>query len=116
MDLGDLEIYADPLLQKVFYNLIENALRHGGAVTRIGVSAEPAGKDLVLVFEDDGVGVPEGKKEQIFRREHYANTGFGLFLSREILSITGIAIRESGTPGKGARFELLVPEGAFRYR
>lgn len=115
-DVGDLEVYADPLLQKVFYNLVENALRHGGAVTRIGVSAEPSGNDLVLVFEDDGAGVPAGLKEQIFRREYYVHTGFGLFLSREILAITGIAIRETGTPGKGARFELLVPGGAFRYR
>jgi signal transduction histidine kinase len=115
-DVGDLEVYADPLLQKVFYNLVENALRHGGAVTRIGVSAEPSGNDQVLVFEDDGAGVPAGLKEQIFRREYYVHTGFGLFLSREILAITGIAIRETGTPGKGARFELLVPGGAFRYR
>jgi len=115
VDVGDLEVYADPLLQKVFYNLMENALRHGGAITRIGVSAEPSGKDVVQTFEDDGVGIPEGKKEQIFRREYYVNTGLGLFLSREILAITGIVIRETGTPGKGARFELLVPAGGFRY-
>ena len=44
------------------------------------------------------------------------NTGLGLFLVREILSITGIKIRETGVPGKGARFEILVPEGGYRIR
>jgi len=39
----------------------------------------------------------------------------GLFLSREILSITGITIKEAGEPGKGARFEMTVPKGAWRF-
>jgi signal transduction histidine kinase len=43
------------------------------------------------------------------------NTGLGLFLSREILAITGITITENGTPGKGARFEITVPEGMYRF-
>jgi hypothetical protein len=38
----------------------------------------------------------------------------GLFLSREILSITGITIRETGEPGNGARFEMLVPKMVWR--
>jgi len=38
----------------------------------------------------------------------------GLFLSREILAITGISISENGEPGKGARFEIRVPPGKFR--
>ena len=39
----------------------------------------------------------------------------GLFLAREILSVTGITIRETGEPGKGARFEISVPKGAYRF-
>jgi len=38
-----------------------------------------------------------------------------LFLSQEILSITGITITETGEPGKGARFEITVPKGAYRF-
>jgi len=41
-------------------------------------------------------------------------SGLGLFLSREILAITGITITETGKPGTGARFEILVPKGAWR--
>ena len=43
------------------------------------------------------------------------NTGLGLFLSREILAITGITITENGVPGIGARFEIRVLNGGFRY-
>jgi len=42
------------------------------------------------------------------------NTGMGLFLSREILSITGITLRETGKPGEGARFGMTVSKGAYR--
>jgi signal transduction histidine kinase len=75
---------------------------------------EPDG--LVMVYEDDGVGVPDGVKEMIFRREYFQNTGLGLYLIREILAITGIRIRECGIPGQGARFELRIPHGNFGFR
>jgi signal transduction histidine kinase len=60
------------------------------------------------------VGIPEGAKERIFKREYYRNTGYGLFLSGEILSITGLSIRETGEPEKGARFEIVAPKGVYR--
>ena len=62
-----------------------------------------------------GQGVPDEYKEAIFQRKYFQNTGFGLFLSRTILGITGMTIRETGTPGKGAVFEILVPPGAYRF-
>ena len=45
---------------------------------------------------------------------HGHHTGIGLFLAKEILSITGFSIRECGVQGVGARFEILVPNGGFR--
>lgn len=109
-----IEIYADPLFGRVFYTLFENTLRHGGMVTRIGISCQERESSLVIVYEDDGVGVPDAHKEDIFQRRYYKHTGYGLFLSVSILSITGITIRETGLPGRGARFEIAVPEGAYR--
>ena len=55
-------------------------------------------------------------KRRIFERGFGNNTGLGLFLSREILSITDITIRETGEPGKGARFEINVPREKYRIR
>jgi PAS domain S-box-containing protein len=112
--LAGTDIYADPLLEKVFYNLIDNAVRHGQHVRRITVTQQPNPSGLVLNFADDGVGIPVHEKEKIFERGYGKNTGYGLFLIREILGITGMTIRETGEPGKGARFEILVPPGHFR--
>ncbi len=115
-DSPPLEVYADPLLMRVFYNLIDNALRYGGEqITTIRVSSQESDRGIMIVCEDDGVGVPADKKEAIFRKGYFKHTGLGLFLSREILSITGITIAETGEPGKGARFEIVVPEGMYRF-
>ncbi|MFA5376257.1 MAG: PAS domain S-box protein [Dehalococcoidia bacterium] len=111
-----LEVYADPLLVRVFYNLIDNALRYGSdQMTAIRISSQVSSRGLMIVCEDDGVGIPADKKTAIFNRGYFKHTGFGLFLCREILSITGITITENGVPGKGARFEITVPEGAYRF-
>lgn len=115
---ADCEVYADPLLGKVFYNLFENAARHGGdgvSTAVVSITPPPAeGGALTIAIRDDGEGVAGKIKERIFDRSFGKNTGFGLFLTREILSITGIAIHETGTEGEGACFEITVPSGAWR--
>jgi sensor domain CHASE-containing protein/nitrogen-specific signal transduction histidine kinase len=113
-DVQGVRVFADPMLEKVFFNLLDNSVRHGQRVTGIRVSSHQSGKDLVIVWEDNGVGIPADEKERIFERGFGKNTGLGMFLAREILSLTGITISETGTPGTGARFEILVPEGAYR--
>ena len=108
------EVFAGPMIVKVFYNLMDNAVRYGGKITTIRFSVEERDEDLVIVCEDDGDGVPADEKEKIFERGFGKNTGLGLFLAREILDITGITISESGEPGTGARFEMTVPDGSYR--
>ncbi len=109
-----ISVFADPMLEKVFFNLLDNAVRHGQTVTAIRVSSRRSGDDLVVTWEDNGTGIPEGEKEQIFERGFGKNTGLGMFLAREILFLTGISIRETGEPGRGARFEITVPRNGFR--
>lgn len=110
-----VEVYADPMLEKVFVNLFGNSVMHGERVSQITVRCEPAGEDLLIAVEDNGVGIPLDIKQKIFGKGFGKNTGFGLFLAREILAITGITIHETGTQGRGARFEIIVPKGGFRY-
>jgi PAS domain S-box-containing protein len=110
------EIFADPLLEKVFYTLLENAIRHGEKATEINFSCHEQETGLMILYEDNGAGVPAGRKEDIFNQKYFRHTGYGLFLSRTILGITGIRITETGIPGKGARFEMLVPKGTYRFR
>jgi PAS domain S-box-containing protein len=113
--ISGTEIRADAMLGKVFDNLIENAVRYGDTITTIIFYTRETPDGLVLVCEDDGTGIPEDEKEKIFIRGFGRNTGLGLFLAREILSISGITIRETGEPGGGARFEMNVPHGAYRF-
>jgi len=111
--LPDIWVFADPLIEKVFYNLIENSLRHGGKVSRIIISSVECEDELIVIFEDDGIGVLASAKEKIFRREYFQNTGLGLYLIREILAITNIGIQETGIAGKGVRFEIIIPSGKY---
>jgi PAS domain S-box-containing protein len=111
-----LEVFADPLITRVFHNLLENSLRYGEKVTTISLYHEQHKDGLTIVYQDNGIGINTEDKEKIFRRGSGKRSGFGLFFSREILSLTGITINETGQPGTGVRFEIGVPWGTFRFR
>ncbi|MDG6251352.1 PAS domain-containing sensor histidine kinase [Methanocalculus sp.] len=110
----NIEIYADPMLEKVFANLMDNTVRHGEKATGVHLTCTTSDDGIIVAWEDDGAGVPDDLKKKIFSKGFGKNTGFGLFLASEILSITGITIRENGVHGEGARFEMHVPEGGWR--
>jgi len=108
-----LEIFADPHLATVFTHLFENALDPATGVTRIVVTYQLRPDGCAIIVEDDGTGIPGEEKEKLFV-QNADGYGHGLFLAHEILAITGIAIRETGTFGAGARFEILVPSEGYR--
>jgi PAS domain S-box-containing protein len=111
-----IDVYVDPLFVKVLINLLDNAVRHGGSrLTTIRFSYRKDGDFLVVTCADDGDGIGDADKTRLFVRGFGKNTGLGLFLASEILQITGLTIRENGVPGSGARFEITVPPGAFRF-
>jgi PAS domain S-box-containing protein len=111
---GSIRIIADPLFEKVLYNLLDNAKKYAQTCTTIQTGYELAGERLILTISDDGVGIPTDMKEKIFERSYGKGTGLGLYLSREILTVTDLTIRETGVPGYGARFEISVPAGKFQ--
>jgi signal transduction histidine kinase len=109
-------IFADPLLEEVVYNLIENSLRHGEHVTEIRITFSVEDENNgVLTFKDNGIGVPDEDKKRIFDMGFGKNTGLGLFLSREILDLTDIKIRECGQFGQGAQFDVIIPSGYWKW-
>ncbi len=108
---NNLMIYADPMLERVVHELFMNAVSHGGDVTTVMVTCRTeADSTAVIDIADDGVGIADARKERIFSRGIGIQTRYGLYLSREILSVTGITIRETGTEGDGAVFSLFVPQ------
>jgi signal transduction histidine kinase len=111
-----VEIYADPLLERVFFNLLQNALEHGGpTLSRIHFSMTETPDGLLLACEDDGIGIPLEKKGKLLKGEFREIVGYGLYLVKDILSITGISLKETGRPGGGARFEMLIPREDYRF-
>ncbi|OPY31021.1 MAG: putative diguanylate cyclase [Methanomassiliicoccales archaeon PtaU1.Bin124] len=107
---GDgFQVFADGMFEKVFYNLLDNSLRHGQKVSAIDISIEPADGGYQIIYSDDGVGIPIGDKEKVFQLGYGKNTGLGMFLVRSILEITQMGIREEGPEGRGVRFIITVP-------
>ncbi|MHB8164294.1 MAG: PAS domain-containing sensor histidine kinase [Methanoregula sp.] len=112
----DLELFTDPMFAKVFLNLIDNSLRHGKTVTEISLRWQRDNEGAIIVFADNGIGISDVIRPTLFQLGKGNKTGNGLFLVQEILAIPGFTIAETGTPGKGARFEIRVPPGAFRVK
>ncbi len=112
---GSLEVYTDPMFGKIIINLVENALMHGCKVSTIQIRFVEQIDCGLLIIEDDGMGIPDSKKKIIFERGVGRNSGLGLFYTREILGMTGMSIRETGTYGKGAQFEITIPKKCYRF-
>jgi signal transduction histidine kinase len=113
-ETGAASVLADPGLDKAIFHLFENAIRHGGSVTEIRISVTGDETGGLLVIGDNGAGIPQEEKAKVFERGYGKGTGWGLFLARAILTVTGMSISECGTPGAGARFEIVLPPGHLR--
>ena len=113
-DLDGLELFVDPMFEMVFHNLIINSLKHGHHVKTIAISHEFLEDSLIVVYEDDGIGIDHDVKNRLFELGGARAGGMGMFLVKEILGMTDISILENGEPGKGARFEMIVPKSRFR--
>jgi len=114
VDVGEWEIYTDSQILKVFQNIFENATIHGKNATEIRVGCRKNDQGLFLSIQDNGIGIAEELKREIFEPTMLQNRGLGLFIAKEILSITGLTIQETGVAGTGARLEIGVPTGCFR--
>jgi signal transduction histidine kinase len=122
LDLPDepLAATADPdKLRQVFAILLDNALRYspGGGVVK--VAAERKNETVELVVEDEGVGIPLGDQEQIFRKFYRGidadsrvgagGTGLGLFIARGLVNAMGGTISVSSREGEGSTFAIELP-------
>lgn len=72
------------------------------------------GSRTLILKKYNGTGIPAEDKELIFIHGHPKYTDTRLFLAREILSTTGLGIRECAAANKGAWFEISIPKGRYR--
>lgn len=112
--LAHVEVLADPLLERVFFCLLDNSERHGDHISMGRFSCRYVEEKMILIYEDNGIGIRPDEKILIFERGYGKNTGYGLFLVKEILGISGNSITETGVYGKGARFEIEFPKNTNR--
>jgi PAS domain S-box-containing protein len=106
-----LTVLADSLLRQFFYNLIDNSLKYGEKVSQIRVYFEKAEDDnLKLIYEDDGAGIPEKMRSNLFKEGVGKGTGYGLYMIKKICETYGWAIQEKGKPGEGVRFTITIPK------
>ena len=115
-NISGFQIFVEPIIEKIFFNLLDNSIRHGQCVTRIDVYVNRTDEEATIVWEDNGEGISASDKKHIFKSGFGKNTGYGLFLIKEILSLSRMTIKETGIPGKGARFEITVPNGIWRLK
>ena len=116
-----LTVLADSFLRQLFYNLADNSLKYGYKIKTIRIHySEKDQKELKLVFEDDGVGIPVAEKALIFKEGYGKGTGYGLYLIKKMVDVYGWTIQETGEPGEGAKFILMMPrfnnEGKTNYQ
>jgi len=111
-ECGGYTVQADSLLRQIFHNFIDNSVKHGEKVTKIRVYYREEQNCTKLVYEDDGVGVPEANKPRLFSEGFTTGngSGLGLMLVKKIVESYGWAITEEGQPGVGVKFVMSIPK------
>jgi PAS domain S-box-containing protein len=111
-DCHGLSVLADSLLRQLFYNLIDNSLKHGQKTTGLKVYYEKADQNqLKLIYEDDGAGIAAADKPKLFTEGYSTGggSGYGLYLIKKMTEVYGWTIQETGEPSKGARYVMTIP-------
>jgi two-component system, OmpR family, sensor histidine kinase KdpD len=118
---GDLPLveFDATLIERVLYNLIENASKYTPPGTVITIAAETMGDTLAVSVSDTGPGIPKGQEEAIFdkftrgaRESATPGVGLGLAISRAIVAAHRGRIWADRAPEGGARFTFTLPLGS----
>ncbi len=112
IEVGDIEIYAFPLLGEVFVNLIDNAFKYGAS--EVIVSCREDDEHVEIRVADDGPGIPDERKERIFDAFETLSTkkgsGLGLSIVRMIVELHNGKIFVEDNKPKGSVFVIQLPK------
>ena len=113
--LGEpLPVRGDPgRLEQVVLNVLANAHRHTPSGTRIVVSGQAAGDQVLLAVQDDGPGIPATELGNIFDRFYRlggaGGSGLGLAVAQGVVELHGGTMWAESAPGEGATFRITFP-------
>ena len=106
------------LLEQVFFNLLENAIRYTPAGCQIEITAHQEGKQVEIRFADNGPGLPAGSESRVFEKffrgasptvDGQRGVGLGLAICRAIVEAHGGQILGRNRPSGGAEFLITLP-------
>jgi two-component system phosphate regulon sensor histidine kinase PhoR len=104
-------------IQRVFSNLLDNALKYGGGEAEVDVS--DCGGEVVVRIRDHGPGIPADEQERVFNRFYRIDrsraqttpgTGLGLAISKHLTLLHGGTIGVASQAGSGATFVVRLPK------
>lgn len=105
-------------VERVLRSVLANAIKFSPAGAAVEVSARARGREVVIVIEDRGAGIPADhlaalgqpfqQVESAFARQH-GGAGLGLAISRGLMDLMGGAIGIESEEGKGTRVTLRLP-------
>lgn len=96
-------------VRRAITNLIDNASRHAHHVL---LTAEPQGRSVLVTVDDDGPGIPDDRRESVFRpfeSDTAGGTGLGLTIARDIVRAHGGDIVLGNSPMGGLRAQIRLP-------
>jgi signal transduction histidine kinase len=105
-------------LARVFWNLLDNAVKYSPENRTVWVDLSDAGKRLMVRVRDRGIGIPMPEQKEIFRKfvrgaasktASIRGTGIGLAMARQIVTAHGGDISVESQPGEGSVFTVLLP-------
>jgi two-component system, OmpR family, phosphate regulon sensor histidine kinase PhoR len=106
-------------IEQVIYNLIDNALKHGGkSGVNVMVEAHSNGREAIVAVHDDGPGVPLGDQPHLFERFYRVHkdrsrdaggSGLGLSIVKHTVQAHGGTVALQSSPGAGATFTVSLP-------
>ena len=105
-------------LQQVLANLIDNAIKYSPDGGDVQVTLDAVDGQVSLLVADDGIGIPEAARDQVFRRFYRVDpeltggvggSGLGLFICRQIVDAMGGRIRIEGNEPRGTRVVVTLP-------
>ena len=114
-DIHGLELFAEPVFESLLSILIGDSLHFGMTVDCITLSCRAEKDRVILVYRDNGIGVPAPDKNRIFMRPEDGGSAHRLAVVREVFLILEMNITETGVPGQGVQFEITIPQGRFRF-
>ena len=123
---GDVHVIGDDdRLRQVFSNLIDNAIKYTPSKLPPAITVAESGDNVIVEVRDRGIGIPAGEVASIFdrfsrasnaRRLRISGTGFGLFLSKQLVALHGGTIAVDSHEGEGSTFTVSLPRRVARAR